>query len=190
MLQLFFNQEVLFRLINLNYTPFLDIFMSGLTLLGEGVVTTIILFSLFAFKEFRNWWYFTAALVCNILPSIVTQMVKSYIGAPRPLKYFSEASWIHILPQWQHAFERSFPSGHTTAAFCFFTFVSFLLPPKYKPLGLAFLLLALSTAYSRIYLAVHFFKDVYVGSIIGVLFTMLLIGLMNKYQSAFFKKNK
>ncbi|MEZ5015964.1 MAG: phosphatase PAP2 family protein [Flavipsychrobacter sp.] len=188
--QFYYTQEELFKVINLNHSPVLDVAMSSLTLLGEGVVTTIILLSLFAFKRFRNWWYFIAALACNILPSILTQIVKSYVGAPRPLKFFAEAQWIHILPHWQHAFERSFPSGHTTAAFCFFTFISFLLPQKYKAIGVVFLLLALSTAYSRVYLAVHFFEDVYIGSIIGVLFTTFIISLMNKYQAVFFKKNK
>lgn len=188
--QLYYTQEELFRLINLNYSPALDLVMSGLTLLGEGVVTTVVLLLLLGFKKLRNWWYFVAALACNVLPSILTQLIKSYVGAPRPLKYFSEASWIHILPHWQHAFERSFPSGHTTSAFSFFTFISFLLPRKHQWLGVVFFLLALSTAYSRIYLAVHFFKDVYTGSIIAVLFTMLIFSLMNKYQAAFFKKNK
>lgn len=188
-LQFSFSQEELFRFANLNYNSFLDTSMSALTLLGEGVLTTVVLLVLLGLKRFRNWWYIITAIGSNVLPSVFTQLLKSYFGSPRPLKYFSEANWIHILPNWQHAFERSFPSGHTTAAFSFFTFVAFLLPRKYKPFGLVFILLALSTAYSRTYLAVHFFADVYTGSIIGFLFTVLVFWLMNRYQSVFFKKN-
>ncbi len=188
-LQYFYTPEELFKAVNLNYSSTMDVLMYYFTMLGEGVVTTLVLLILLGISAYRNWWYFIAALASNLLPSFLIQYIKSSVGAPRPLKYFAEADWIHILPHWQHAFERSFPSGHTTSAFCFFTFISFLLTPRYRPWAIAFFALALTVAYSRMYLAVHFFADVYVGSIIGTAFTMLVFLVMNKYQAAFFKKN-
>jgi membrane-associated phospholipid phosphatase len=36
--------------------------------------------------------------------------------------------------------------------------------------------------YSRMYLAAHFFLDVYVGSILGTVFTTVIFAMMNKYR--------
>lgn len=179
--------ETLFRFVNLNHNAFLDELMYRSTLLGEGAAITLVLLVLLGAKPLRNWWYFTAAILSTVIPSLIVQAIKRNVGAPRPLKFFSEAEWIHRLEFWPRLMENSFPSGHTTGAFCFFTFLAFLLPAKHRVWGVLFFLLALLVAYSRIYLAVHFFADVYVGSIIGTCFTLIIITLMNRYQSLFFK---
>lgn len=182
------GDEAVFRFVNLNHSPFLDVLMYRSTLLGEGLVIGIVLLVLLGLPRLRNWWYFTAAILCNVLPSIITQVIKRSVDAPRPLKFFGEAGWVHTLPEWPRLMEHSFPSGHTCGAFGFFTFMALLLPARYRILGLVLFLLALLVAYSRIYLAVHFLADVYVGSIIGTGFTLLVITLMNRYKALFFKK--
>lgn len=182
------GDETIFRFVNLNHSSFLDVFMYRSTLLGEGIVITLVLLLLLGMRRLRNWWYFTAAILCNILPSIITQVIKRSVGAPRPLKYFNEAEWIHSLPEWPRLMEHSFPSGHTCGAFGFFTFLALLLPDKYRVFGGIFFFAALLVAYSRIYLAVHFMVDVYVGSIIGAGFTLVIITLMNRYKAVFLKK--
>ena len=187
-LLLSFDKETLFKAINLNYSSWADVVMLYTTKLGEGIIGTLILLVLFGYKHFRNWWYVVAALACNVLPSFIIQVLKSGVGAPRPLKYFDHAAWIHILPDWHHVTQRSFPSGHTCAAFSLFTFLAFLLPKKYRPYGIILFLIALFVGYSRVYLAAHFFLDVYVGSIIGTLFTMFTFMVMNLYQHKFFRK--
>ncbi|HYD22722.1 MAG TPA: phosphatase PAP2 family protein [Flavipsychrobacter sp.] len=182
------GDEAIFRFINLHHTSFLDVFMYRSTLLGEGLTITLVLLLLLGIPRFRNWWYVTAALLSSVLPSLVTQAVKRSVNAPRPLKFFSEAAWIHTQPDWPRHMEHSFPSGHTCGAFAFLTFMAILLPARYRPLGLLLFLLALLVGYSRIYLAVHFMLDVYVGSILGTGFTLLIVALMNKYQAVFIKK--
>lgn len=182
------SSEDIFRFVNQNHNGFLDVFMYRSTMLGEGAVIVLVLLLLLGARQFRNWWYFVAAILSNVVPSLIIQLIKRSVGAPRPLKLFEEAEWIHTLPEWPRLMENSFPSGHTCGAFCFFTFLSFILPAKYRPLGLLFFMLALIVAYSRIYLAVHFFADVYVGSVIGTAFVMLIFFIMTRYQSVFFKK--
>ncbi|MCB9046878.1 MAG: phosphatase PAP2 family protein [Chitinophagales bacterium] len=182
------GDEAIFKFVNLHHNSFLDVFMYRATLLGEGAVITLVLLILLGMNKLRNWWYFTAAILCNVLPSIITQVIKRSVDAPRPLKYFNEAPWIHSLPEWPRLMEHSFPSGHTCGAFGFFTFLALLLPARYRVWGLLLFVCALLVAYSRIYLAVHFMADVYVGSIIGTGFTLLVVTLMNRYQSVFFKK--
>ena len=85
--------------------------------------------------------------------------------------------------------ERSFPSGHTSAAFTLFCLVAILLPRPYRYWGVVFFILALLIGYSRIYLAAHFFLDVYVGSIIGTIFTLIVLAIMNSRAHLFFKKD-
>lgn len=175
---------------NMHHSSFADTLMYMLTAMGEAWFITVVLLILLGNSAYRNWWYLVAALASNIIPSIVTQMVKSAVAAPRPLKYFNEAAWIHTLPDWPRLMERSFPSGHTCGAFSFYCLLSLLLPPKYKPWGILFFILALLVGYSRMYIAVHFFEDVYVGSILGCLVSLGVITIMNRYHYVFFGKVK
>ncbi|NDC31866.1 MAG: phosphatase PAP2 family protein [Bacteroidetes bacterium] len=56
--------------------------------------------------------------------------------------------------------------GHSAAAFAFFTILAlFYQKPAFQ---IVCLLLAIFTAYTRIYLLQHFFQDTLVGSVIGV----------------------
>lgn len=175
------GDDTIFRFVNLHYSSFLDVLMKNSTVLGEGLFIAIVLLMLLAARSFRNWWYICTALMATVLPSVITQIVKRQIDAPRPLKHFSNADWIHFLPGWERLMEHSFPSGHTCGAFSFFAFLSMLLPKPYRILGLVFFFLSLLVGYSRIYLAVHFFSDIYIGSIIGTSVAILAAVLTNNF---------
>ncbi len=177
-----FSKDDLFRAINTNYNGFLDESMYYLTMLGQAEVIVPVLLLVGLMPGCRNWQYFTVATLCNIVPMAVQQSLKAWFEAFRPLKYYNKADWIHHLPNWDELFHNSFPSGHSEGAFAFFTFLSFLLPKKYKWFGVVFFLLALSVCYSRVYLAAHFFEDVYVGSIVGVAISTLVFMLLNRYS--------
>jgi membrane-associated phospholipid phosphatase len=157
----------LFVGINTRYSTTLDGVMEQASRMGEGWWIALFGFVFFLFKPFRNPWFFFGAILCTVIPSLVTQLIKFYIGAPRPLKVYGHLQWIHHLHNWPALYQNSFPSGHTTGAFSFFAFLSCMLPSKYNYWAILFFALALATGYSRVYLAAHFFVDVYVGSIIG-----------------------
>lgn len=186
----FFSRQNLFAVVNTNNTDFLDVTMVWITKMGEGVFGVFILILLLGLKSFRNWWYFSAAAFCNIIPALLTQGVKSAVNAPRPLNYFKEVTWLHHLPEWDRLMERSFPSGHTCAAFSLFCFLAFILVPRYKWAGFVFFVFALAVGYSRIYLAQHFFLDVYVGSVIGVILPIIVVALMRRHAHRFYTKKK
>jgi len=184
-----YDNRILFEAVNGRHTPTADVLMQYTTYMGEGALSAVLLLVLLGMASLRNWWYFTAAVLTNVIPPFIIQMVKRSVDAPRPLKYFNEAPWIHTLPQWDRLMEHSFPSGHTCAAFCLFSFLAILLKPGYRWIGVLLFALALLVGYSRLYLAAHFFADAYAGSIIGTIFTVLVITLLNRYKGYFLKSN-
>ncbi len=183
-----FSNKDLFSAVNSHYNDTADVFMYYITWLGQGVVITTVLFLLFAIPRFRTFWYFITALLCNLLPFFIQQLLKSYYDSPRPLNYFKHAPWIHISKDWPELLYRSYPSGHSEGAFCFLCFLSLLLPHKYRAAGLIFFLLALTVCYSRMYLAAHFFADVYAGSIVGTVMCILIYSVIEHLKRYFTKQ--
>jgi undecaprenyl-diphosphatase len=163
-----YGSKQLFEHINSAHSPLLDTTMYYATMMGEAYVIVGVLLGLMLVKRFRNVTYLLYAVVCNVVPMLLQQGLKSYFDRPRPLNFFSTAPWLHRLDHWPELYGRSFPSGHSEGAFAFFCFLSLLLPVRYRSIGLVFFILALSVCYSRVYLTAHFFEDTYAGSVIGV----------------------
>lgn len=179
-----YDKQLLFSYVNTNYSLYGDIAMYYITKMGESIFIIPLLISLpFVFKQLRTWKYLSAALLGNIGAFLLSQSLKSIYNEPRPLNFFQEAKWIHMADHWERYFHRSFPSGHTTGAFAAFCFLSLFLAPRHKWWGAIFFLLAVLVAYSRLYLAAHFFLDVYVGSIIGTFFSILAVRIFYKTPS-------
>jgi len=182
---IFFDRQTLFAMINTRHTYYADIIMAMGTHMGEGYFSIILLSALLVFPKLRNRWYLISAFMSNALPAIITQAIKSGVNEPRPLNYFKSATWIHTLPEWQRYMERSFPSGHTCAAFCLFCFIALFLPHGYRFLGIVLFAIALFVGVTRVYLAAHFFHDIYVGSILGTTFTSGIVYLF-EYRGGYF----
>jgi len=70
----------------------------------------------------------------------------------------------------------SFPSGHSTSAFSLFTILALESSKKRNQIFL--LLMAMSVAFSRIYLLQHFLIDTWAGSFIGLLSATLVYQLV------------
>lgn len=75
-----------------------------------------------------------------------------------------------------------FYSGHASSAVALATFLWFILRRNHKILGIVMMIWAALVAYSRVYLGVHYFGDVLMGSFMG-----LLLGLFFAWVYAFAK---
>ncbi len=153
--------------LNKNRTEFLDYFFKYSTYLGDGlyIFLAAVLFTLLRLR-LALLTFLTFAL-----SGIFVQIVKHIAVIPRPKSYFPSGVLFFIEGVKVYS-TNSFPSGHTAAAFAFFLMLTFFL--KNKAWGFLFFLLAVSTAFSRIYLLQHFFIDTYFGSMAGVMFTVFI----------------
>jgi membrane-associated phospholipid phosphatase len=183
-----YSKQAIFLAINTHYSAFGDVLMYYVTWMGQAEVIIPCLSLLMIMPRFRNWWYFVTALLCNLVPFFVQHYIKGWLNHPRPQLVFCNTPGMHCLPHWPVLLHNSFPSGHSEGAFSFFCFLSLILTAHYRWAGALFFLLALAVGYSRIYLAAHFFDDVYIGSIIGMAGTTLVFSVMARYRDSFFKK--
>lgn len=174
----FFSHEELFLAINSYHAPWADVLMTGLTYIGDGITFAIMLLVILALRKYR---LFLNAGCILLLVTIVIQFAKHYFNALRPTRYFEDPSIIHTVKWVTVHGSCSFPSGHTTTAFAMFCFLALI--SRNKTAGVVFFMLGIIAAWSRIYLAQHFFVDVYVGSIVGTCSSLLLYMLFDKRKS-------
>lgn len=166
---LFLSKLELHLLLNTYTHPIADLFFKYVTHLGDGLGVLIISL-LFFFINFRASLYIG---ITGIISGLLAQFFKRIVfhDYGRPLSYFKEGE-LYLIEGVRTLFHHSFPSGHATAAFGLFLSLSFIMGQRIW--SAFFLVLALVTAYSRVYLSHHFFQDIYVGSAIGSITAILV----------------
>ena len=144
------------------FTPFFEL----ISFFGKGGICLILLsLCLMFLKPTRRFG--TAMLLGLAIGAIITNLgLKIFIARPRP--YADQNSmfydlWLTVGQNVES--DKSFPSGHTTAAFASMTPVFIMAKPKYKIAALCF---AVLMGIARIYLVVHFPSDVLAGMIVGI----------------------
>jgi len=167
-IHLYFNQF---------HTPFFDQFFKYLTYLGDGWPIAFIAVFYLVFIGIRQGFLIGFSVLFS---SAITQIFKHFVfgGTLRPGTYFKD-----IDPQTLHLVEGvdlhavySLPSGHTTAAFALTVSIAFIYNTR-KMDTMMFILGAL-IGWSRVYLSQHFLEDVFMGSIIGILGTIVIYSLL------------
>ncbi len=162
------SKEIFFGL-NSIHTLYLDTFFQNYTLLGDGVFSiAIFLILLLAERGALAMQVITAYLFSGIL----SQILKRAFHAPRPHAIISNAEYPWFVEGLTNTGMTSFPSGHTTSVFALATILA--LNTTDKRFSLIYLVTAIITGYSRIYLGQHFLADVTAGALIGT-FSGLLV---------------
>ncbi len=171
LIKLNFQKEAIFLWINSHHNPFLDFLFTVFTYIGDGVFFLLVIF-LFLFIKFRDA---ILGMIIYLISSEIAQILKRvfFYDVPRPKKYFENIQDLHFVDGMKIHSMMSFPSGHTTAAFALFVFLSFVINKNWVSIFL--LAMAVLAGYSRIYLGQHFFEDVFAGSIIGVFSAFIVI---------------
>lgn len=151
-------------LINGFNTPFLDLFFSLFTYVGDGVI--LVPFIVCAcFVRFRDAMMWTSVATLN---GLIINLFKHtfFPSSGRPIKLL-DPELLHFIAGVEVHSKYSYPSGHTATIFSVITFLA--LTTGNRGLTLALMAVALLVGYSRIYLLQHFLVDVTGGAILGSL---------------------
>lgn len=160
-------------------TPFWNSFFTIGTQLGEEP-TYLLAILILLFVKFR---YAILVPLTGIVVTIVSFATKALFAHPRPSVYFKELGTFDQINTLEGVRlltgPTSFPSGHTMSGFAIFFLFALMLPKKaYYQVPL--FIMAIIVGLSRIYLVQHFLKDVFAGSICGVLIAALLYYLFSR----------
>ena len=173
-IKLLYSREDIFFAANAIHNNSADFIAPYVTAAGSGL-TIVILSALIALFNYRKAFLLVTSYAVT---SILAQIIKHLISAPRPKLYFADQlDKIYFVEGVEIYSHNSFPSGHTVTAFSAAVVLTYL--AKSKNWGVLFLLAATCIGYSRMYLNEHFFEDVTAGSVLGVLITVLWLWYMD-----------
>lgn len=167
------------------HNSFFDVVNTYTTYLGDGVTATLVILMMLAVK----YRYFLIVAISNLISALITQMLKQFVfdDVVRPKKFFEGIQQLYFVPGIDNHMYNSFPSGHTTCAFALYFSLALIVKNRFYKI--VFLLLALLTGYSRIYLSQHFLEDVYAGSIIGVVTSLIVYYFIQKKDHPWMEKS-
>ena len=163
---------------------FLDFIMVPITHLGKSGIFFIICAVLMLFfpKWRKTGWSIGVALLLGLIVCNLT--IKPIVGRIRPYDKIVEMGRSIDLLIAKETDAGSFPSGHTIAAFEFATAFT-IRKPKWGP---AVFILAVLVSFSRLYLYMHYPTDVFTSMILGSLFGVLGVVIVNAVYKLIEKK--
>jgi membrane-associated phospholipid phosphatase len=165
-------------LINGLHHPWLDVFFSGITLMGDGTFVVLAAIVLLLYRVYNS-----LAMLANGIVQAVTVSLFKRVLFPKALRpaAFLEGQTIHLVPGVALHHTHSFPSGHTVTIFGLCVFLALCSSNRFVTILL--LILSVLVGLSRVYLLQHFVMDVAVGAAIGT-----IIGIGAYYGFAYMRK--
>lgn len=154
-------------------SPILDVLFELITVFGEETIVIVILSFLY-FTLDKKLGEKIAFSACGSI--LLNNTLKGIFSLKRPFELYPDE--VKVLRK-QTATGSSFPSGHTQNAATFYTTLALRVQRKW--FWITINLLIFLVALSRLYLGVHFPKDVLVGAILGISWAWLGFYLYDKY---------
>ena len=170
--QILYRQGIILLEINRYYSFQADVFFKYFTHLGDGVFCISVGILMLFWSRTKG----ILILLSYAVSGILAQLIKNFgfPKEPRPAEYFAKMmNSLHTVSGVELSHWNSFPSGHTTSAFAFFALIAVWV--KHPMLKFLCLSVAVTVAFSRMYLLQHFLVDVYVGSLLGTLTAWTLL---------------
>lgn len=163
-----------FFLLNGSDSVYLDRFMWLFS--GKAVwlpLAAFILFVLVYKKNWREWLLILLAitLVVTLADQFASHLCKPLFTRFRPTHHPDFMNEVRTVFDYRGG-RYGFMSSHAANAFGFVTFMALLM--RDRLFGWTLFLWALVTAYSRVYLGVHFISDIVPGALVGTLFGYLV----------------
>jgi len=160
---------------------FLDKLMVIITSLGEGgIIFIAVALALLCTKKYRKAG--VAIIVALLVMEVGNNLIlKTIFARPRPFNLDPTVySWWHEVYKFPELVSRptsySFPSGHTSSAFA----AGIALLWYDRKFGIPLTLFAAVMGFSRIYVEVHYCTDVLFGALVGVVYALIGVLIVNK----------
>jgi membrane-associated phospholipid phosphatase len=159
-------------------TPGLDLAMSRLSRAADYSRLSLASAAVLALRGRRGRRAATMGLASvGITATVVNALVKPLGRRRRPDRAAADVPLGRHVPM---PITRSFPSGHTAAAFAFATGVGHVMPRAAIPLRA----LAATVAYSRVHTGVHYPGDVLVGALMGTTLAQITTHALDRRVAA------
>lgn len=156
-----------------------DLFFKYWTNLGDGLLLAIVAL----YFLFTNLYRFYYILIAIALQTIFVHIFKQWLfaGEPRPKTFFADRlNDLNFVEGVNVRGYDSFPSGHTATAFVLaFVLISLC---KNKVVNVVIFIAAVLVGISRVYIIQHFLRDIYFGSVFGILAALLAWMIMRPYS--------
>lgn len=159
--------EWLFLLVNNGWSsPALDGIMTTVTTMGDSAVLVAAgLVLILLWDDGKRWRMAMAFLLTMAIAGLTLHAAKWAIPRDRPIKRFERVApdSVAVNAPFKQLYHRSFPSGHSQAAFTAAAFFAL----AYRRRRAALYGMAAAIAFSRVYIGVHFPSDIIAGSLLG-----------------------
>ena len=155
--------------LNARHNAFWDQAMVAWTFLGDGWAFAIAL----VVVALVRFYHILPLLVAVVIQTVLVHLGKRVLfpGALRPKGWFDADTPLQFVEGIKVHLANSFPSGHTATGFTL-AFLVMLLHRKALSSALA-LMLAIGVGVSRMYLVLHFWEDVFAGSLVALVAVLL-----------------
>ena len=177
-----YEREAFFALNGSDYA-FLDRFMWVFT--GKVVWLPLAAFLIFMLVRRKNWreWllvFLAIALTITLCDQFASHICKPYFLRFRPTHHPDFMDQVKVVFDYRGG-KYGFISSHAANAFGFAMLISLIL--KNRLATWTFFIWAAMTAYTRIYLGVHFITDIIPGALSGLFFGALVYVLYRKVRT-------
>jgi len=178
----------LFLFINGIHSFFFDGFMYAVS----EKLTWIPLYAAVLFVLIKHWkkeaiWLILALILCIVISDqVASGVLKHLVKRLRPSHVDDLKGLVHLVKDYSGGMY-GFASSHAANSFGFAMLSSLILKHKYYTYPI--FLWAVITAYSRIYLGVHYPLDIIGGIVVGVLAALLCYWLIIKYRPGLIRES-
>jgi len=178
----------LFLLINGVHSPFFDGFMYTVSekLIWIPLYISVLYVLIKQWKKEAIWLILVLILCIVISDQVSSGILKDLVKRIRPSHAENLKGLVHLVKGYGGG-NYGFASSHASNAFGFALLSSLIF--NRKVYSYSIFLWAIITAYSRLYLGVHYPLDILGGAIIGLLAALICYWLVNKFRSDIFRKD-
>ena len=153
--------------------PFFDFLFQLITICGEQIVLISIISIIYWALDKKFGEYIAYSVLTSVL---LNNAIKDIFKMKRPIGEEGNRTLRE-----QTATGYSFPSGHTQSASSFYGSMAIYL--KNRVMYIIATVMIILIGFSRLYLGVHYPKDVIVGGILGVLTSLICYKLYNRVEN-------